>query len=63
MRAHTDTPHTHAQTHAHTHAKGLKSFNPGKNEARPFLFISNISQLLILSFWLNLALSVANQKT
>ena len=60
MRAHTDTPHTHAQTHAHTHAKGLKSFNPGKNEVRPFLFISKISQLLILSFWLNLALSVAN---
>ena len=25
MRAHTDTPHTHAQTHAHTHAKGMGS--------------------------------------
>ena len=63
MCVHTDT-HTHARTdaRAHTHAKGLKSFNPGKIEVRPFLFVNKISQLLILSFWLNLALSVANQR-
>ena len=58
-RTHT---YTHAQMHAHPHAKGLRSFNPGIIEVRPFLLISKISQLLILSFWLNLALSFANQR-